>query len=60
MGRCGMKNGKKPTRDQRKFLERNKLNAADWLIVKDTPELMEIVHRFSDKTMKVIYKEVSR
>lgn len=55
-----MKNGKKPTRDQRKFLESRRLNSADWLIVKDTPELMEIVHRFSDKTVKVIYKEGAR
>lgn len=55
-----MKNPKKPTREQRKFLERNKLNSADWLVVKDTPEMMEIVHRFSDKTVKVIYKEDAR
>lgn len=52
-----MKHGCKPTRDQRKLLERNRLNSADWLVVKDTTELMEIVHRFSEKTVKVIYKE---
>ena len=54
-----MKNGKKPSREQRKFLERNRLNSADWLIVKDTPELMEVVHRYSDKTKKTIYKGAS-
>ena len=52
-----MKHGKKPTREQRKLIERSKLNPADWLVVKDTPELMELVHRFSDKTTKTIYKE---
>ena len=52
-----MKHGCKPTREQRKFLESHRLNSADWLIVKDTPELVEIVHRFSDKTMKTIFKE---
>jgi len=51
-----MKNGKKPTREQRKLIESNKLNPADWLVVKDTPELMVLVHRFSDKTTKTIYK----
>lgn len=55
-----MKHGRKPTVSQKKFLERHKLNAGDWLIVKDTPELMEIVHRHSDKTVKVIYKEGAR
>lgn len=52
-----MKNGKKPSREQRKFIERHKLNPADWLITKDTPEFMELVHRFSDKTTRTITKE---
>ena len=52
-----MKNGKKPTREQRKVLEQNKLNPADWLVVKDTPESMTIVHRYSEKTVKTIFKE---
>lgn len=52
-----MKNGKKPSREQRKFIERNGLNSADWLITKDTPEFMELVHRFSDKTTRTIPKE---
>lgn len=33
------------------------LNAADWFVVKDTPEEMTIIHRFSDSTMKTIPKE---
>lgn len=52
-----MKNGKKPTREQRKMLEKFHLNAADWLVVKDTPEEMTIIHRFSDSTIKTIIKE---
>lgn len=32
------------------------LNHKDWLIVKDTPEEMVIVHRYSDKTTRTITK----
>lgn len=52
-----MKHGKKPSREQRKMLAKYHLNAADWLVTKDVPEFMEIVHRFSDSTKKVIPKE---
>lgn len=40
-----MKNGKKPTLAQKKFLQENKLVPENWLIVKDTPEEMVIVSR---------------
>ena len=40
-----MKHGKKPTVEQRKILERNGLLWSEWLIVKDLPLYMEIVHR---------------
>lgn len=49
--------GKNPTREQRKFMEKWHLNTRDWLIQKDTPELMQVVHRYSDK-VKVIPKGV--
>ena len=52
-----MKHGKRPTREQRKVIEKHRLNSADWLVAKDTPEEMVLVHRFSDKTVKTIYKE---
>lgn len=52
-----MKHGKKPTREQRKLLEKWKLDTRAWLVVKDTPDSLELVHRDSDKTMKVIHKE---
>lgn len=53
-----MKHGQRPSRYQRRFIEEHGLNATDWLITKDTPELMELVHRYSDKTTKTIHKEM--
>ena len=52
-----MKHGKKPSVAQKKLLQKWHLSPADWLIVKDTPEAMTLVHRFSDSTTKVIPKE---
>jgi hypothetical protein len=37
-------------------MQKWKLDPADWLVVKDTPEEMHLVHRFSDTTTKVIPK----
>ena len=54
-----MKNGKKPTREQRKLLSRWNLDPAVWLVTKDTPDRMELVHRFSDRTTRTIHKEKS-
>ena len=45
-----MKHGKKPTVAQAKFLQARKLNWENWLIERDTPEAMVIVHRFTGKT----------
>lgn len=42
-----MKNGKKPTLAQKKFLQENGLVPEKWLIVKDTPEEMEVVSRIA-------------
>jgi hypothetical protein len=52
-----MKHGKKPTAAQRKLIQQWRLNPADWLIVKDTPEEMVIVHRHSDSITKTIHKD---
>lgn len=52
-----MKHGKKPTAKQRKLLQKWKLKPEDWLITKDTPEEMHLVHRYSDKTTRIIHKE---
>lgn len=43
-----MKNGKKPTLAQKKFLQDTGLDSEKWLIVKDTPEEMVIVSRIAD------------
>lgn len=51
-----MKNGKRPTKKQCELMQRWRLNAEDWLVVKDTSEEMVIVHRLSDKTTKIIPK----
>lgn len=41
--------GKKPTVAQRKFIEKHRLSSGDWLVQKDTPDLMQLIHRYSDK-----------
>lgn len=51
-----MKHGKKPTREQKKLLQKWKLNPENWFVVKDTPDQMLLVHRHSDRTTKIIPK----
>ena len=53
-----MKHGKKPTREQRKLLMKWKLNTEDWLVVKDEPSKMTLVHKHFDKVTKIIPKGV--
>ena len=53
-----IKNGKKPTKNQSSLMTQWGLNYRDWLVVKDTPEQMVVVHRHSDKTTRTIPKEV--
>lgn len=42
-----MKHGKKPTRRQGELIKSKGLNWKNWLVTKDTPEMMEIIHRYS-------------
>lgn len=51
-----MKHGKKPTVAQRKLMQKWKLNSADWLVVKDEPSAMTLVHRHFDQKTKIIPK----
>lgn len=51
-----MKHGKRPTVRQCELMRQWKLDPAVWLVTKDTPEYMELVHRYSDKTKRKIYK----
>ena len=54
-----MKHGKKQTAAQRRLMEKRGLDSRVWLVVKDTPQNMELVHRHSDRTRRVLPKEVS-
>lgn len=51
-----MKNPKKPTVQQRKFIQKQGLNAENWLVSKDTPTEMLLVHRHLNQT-KTLHKE---
>lgn len=51
-----MKHGKKPTREQRKFITGKGLSAENWLVAKDTPTEMVLVHRYTTAT-RTIHKE---
>lgn len=51
-----MKHGKKPTLAQRKLIQQWKLDPANWLVVKDTPSEMVLVHRHFDSKTKTIRK----
>ena len=53
-----MKHGKKPTREQRKLLQQWKLDTYSWLVVKDTPTEMVLVHRNFDSIKRIIPKGV--
>lgn len=51
-----MKHGKKPTREQRKLMERWKVNSQDWLVERETLSELVLIHRHFDKTKKIIPK----
>ena len=51
-----MKNGKKPTYEQRKLIHAWHLDPHEWFVVKDTSDQMMLVSRYSDKTIKIIPK----
>ena len=54
-----MKHGKKPTVSQRKLIDKKGLIAEHWLVVKDTPREMVLVHRYSiGKVTRTIHKDV--
>lgn len=52
-----MKHGRKPTREQRKLMEKWKVNTMDWLVERETNNELVLRHRHFDKT-KVIPKGV--
>lgn len=54
-----MKHGKNPTVAQCNLIRQWKLDPAVWLVVKDTPTEMVLVHRHNDKTTRTIQKGVA-
>ena len=53
-----MKHGKKPTREQRKLMEKWKVNSQDWLVERETNTESVLLHRHFDKKTKIIPKGV--
>ena len=53
-----MKHGKKPTREQRKLMEKCKVNTQDWLVERETLSELVLIHRHFDNTKKIIPKGV--
>ena len=52
-----MKHPKKPTREQKKLIQKMNLCPNDWFVERDTPEAMVLVHRHFDTKTRTIYKE---
>lgn len=50
-----MKNCKRLTRRQMEFLEKKKLNASNWWLIKNTPTQMEILHK-TTRRVKILRK----
>lgn len=44
-----MKNGKKPTLQQKRMMKAHGLKPEEWLVIKNTQECMEVVNRMSLK-----------
>lgn len=51
-----MKQLKKPTREQMKLLQKRKLKPEDWMVERDTPEELVLVHRYFNGTKRIIPK----
>jgi hypothetical protein len=52
-----MKQLRKPTREQRKLIQSKRLNPENWMIERDTPEKMVLVHKHFDTKKRIIQKE---
>ena len=52
-----MKHGTKPTREQRKLMEKWKVNTQDWLVERETNNELVLIHR-NFNTKKIIPKGV--
>jgi hypothetical protein len=50
-----MKHGLKPTKKQKQFIQSKRLDANNWLVERETPDKMVIVHRKSGNSRQ-LYK----
>ena len=53
-----MKHGKKPTREQRKLMEKWKVDSKDWLVERETSTELILIHRHFDNKTKIVPKGV--
>ena len=53
-----MKHGRKPTREQRKLMQKWKVNTQDWLVERETPTELVLIHRNFDCKTKILPKGV--
>lgn len=51
-----MKQLRKPTREQRKLIQSKRLNPDNWMVERDTPEKMVLVHKHFDNKTRTIKK----
>lgn len=47
----------KPTREQRKLIQSKRMNPVDWMVERDTPTEMVLVHKHFNGTRRIIHKE---
>ncbi|MGS0763152.1 DUF6906 family protein [Syntrophomonas curvata] len=52
-----MASGKTPTRRQREVIERYRLNSGNWLIRKNPPGEMHLIHRLTGRKRILFYSE---
>lgn len=55
-----MKHGKKPSREQRKFIEKHGYNSSEVLVIKDTPDEMLLVNRNDNIVITLNKREVTK
>jgi hypothetical protein len=49
-----MKRGKRPTRRQKEFLSKKKLDPGNWLVVQDTVDYMDVINKLSERLRRVL------
>jgi hypothetical protein len=51
-----MKQLQKPTREQKKLIRSKRLNPDNWMVERDTPTEMVLVHKHFNNKTRTIYK----